>query len=194
MEPVLRQMYDSLVPYVQQGYTLAQPYVYSPRGLAPTVVTSGFVATLGGHAVTRIFGDTVGIASSMALAYTGAEMMHSESTKALMLAAAVHLAPSIFKKVVSDVISGTILGAGSLAVSGVGATLKYSFSVLTGTSRAESAKIKELQEKIEKLKTKKIELLAKLAAIKEAKEAKKAEKATTTTTEPKEEKDSWQKD
>lgn len=145
------------MPVIQNAYAQAAPHItpYIPSSLPHVVVTSGLGGTFAGHVISRFVGEQVGFTSSVALAYAGAELMHSESTKALLVAAGLQLLPSIVKRVVSDVASTAIIGAGKFGIDSSVALVKLPFKAIGGlwsATNAQELKLAKQKGKIEKIK------------------------------------------
>lgn len=161
MQPLLDKVQTGFtthgMPIIQNAYDWAAPHVapYIPHSINHVVATSSLGGTFAGHVISRFVGEQVGFTSSVALAYAGAELMHSESTKALLLAAGLQLLPSIVKRVASDVISTAIIGAGKFGIDSSIALVKLPLraigGVFSGASEKE-IKIAEQKRKIEKIK------------------------------------------
>lgn len=199
MHPLLHTVQEGFtthgMPIIHNAYEWAAPHVapYIPSPINHVVATSSLGGTFAGHIISRFVGEQVGFTSSVALAYAGAELMHSESTKALLIAAGLQLLPSIVKRVASDVLSTAIIGAGKFGIDSSVALVKLPFraigSVFSGASEQE-LKLAEQKRKIEKIKAQILKLteenttlarknnaliaeLAKLKALSAAEEAQK---------------------
>lgn len=151
------------MPVIQNAYSWAAPHVtpYIPTSINHVVATSSLGGTFAGHVIARFVGEQVGFTSSVALAYAGAELMHSESTKALLLAAGLQLLPSIVKRVASDVLSTAIIGAGKFGIDSSIALVKMPFKILGGAFTGTSEKDLELakqKQKIKKIKAQNLKL------------------------------------
>lgn len=159
--PVLAQVQAGFtkhgMPVIQSAYDWAAPHVthYIPTSINHVVATSSLGGTFAGHVIARFVGEQVGFTSSVALAYVGAELMESESTKALLIAAGLQLLPSIIKRVASDVLSTAIIGAGKFGIDSSISLVKLPLRAISGVfsgTNENDLKIAKQKRKIEQIK------------------------------------------
>ncbi len=159
MQPII----EYATPVLNSAYAHAAPYVtpYIPSTLSHVVVTSSLGGTFGGQVVTLLAGEKLGFTTSLALAYAGAQVMDSESTKAMLITAGLQLLPSIVKRVASDVLSTAIIGTGKVGIQAGVSILKLPFTVIGGAWSASSEKEQKIAHqstKIQTLKAQKLKL------------------------------------